>query len=104
MAWVFVRLKWRLLANAGASGREEVLGWLMRGVGILVALVGASDLATAPRHDGAGLIAVFVAVTIGWIMLPLLMGSDRTLSVDRVASLPLRANSVVPLFFKTAVM
>jgi len=99
MAWVFVRLKWRLLANAGATGREEALGWLMRGLGILAALVGASDLATAPRHDGAGLIAVFVAVTVGWIMLPLLMGSDRTLSADRVASLPLsKRDLVVGLF------
>ncbi|HEX5248822.1 MAG TPA: hypothetical protein VFW14_04070 [Gaiellales bacterium] len=99
MAWVFVRLKWRLLANAGATGREEALGWLMRGLGILVAFIGASDLATAPRHDGAGLIAVFVAVTVGWIMLPLLMGSDRTLSVDRVASLPLsKRDLVVGLF------
>lgn len=95
MAWVFVRLKWRLLANAGATGREEALGWLMRGLGIVAAFVGASDLATAPRHDGAGLIAVFVAVTVGWIMLPLLMGSDRTLSVDRVASLPLGTRDLV---------
>ena len=104
MAWVFVRLKWRLLANAGASGREEVLGWLMRGVGILVALVGASDLATAPRHDGAGLIAVFVAVTIGWIMLPLLMGSDRTLSVDRVAALPLATRDLVVGLFAASLV
>ena len=95
MAWVFVRLKWRLLANAGASGREEALGWLARAIGLLLAVVGAGDLATAPRHGGAGLVAVFVAVAVAWIMLPLLMGSDRTLSVDRLASLPLRRRDLV---------
>ena len=41
------------------------------------------------------MIAVFVAVSVGWIMLPLLMGSDRTLSVDRVAALPLRKRDLV---------
>ncbi len=95
MAWVFVRLKWRLLANAGASGREEALGWLARAIGLLLAVVGAGDLATAPRHGGAGLVAVFVAVAVAWIMLPLLMGSDRTLAVDRLASLPLRRRDLV---------
>ena len=65
MAWVFVRLKWRLLANAGATGREELLGWLSRVVGILLAVTIALDLATAPRHGGAGLVAVFVAVAVG---------------------------------------
>jgi len=104
MAWVFVRLKWRLLANAGASGREEALGWLMRGLGILAAFVGASELATAPRHDGAGLIAVFVAVAVGWIMLPLLMGSDRTLSVDRIVSLPLSNRDLVVGLFAASLV
>jgi ABC-2 type transport system permease protein len=99
MAWVFVRLKWRLLANAGASGREEALGWLARAVGMIVAATGAVDLATAPRHGGAGLVAVFVAVGVGWIMLPLLAGSDRTLDATRLAALPLtRRELVVGLF------
>jgi ABC-2 type transport system permease protein len=99
MAWVFVRLKWRLLANAGASGREEALGWLARAVGMIVAATGAVDLATAPRHGGAGLVAVFVAVGVGWIMLPLLAGSDRTLDATRLAVLPLtRRELVVGLF------
>jgi ABC-2 type transport system permease protein len=99
MAWVFVRLKWRLLANAGASRREEALGWLARVVGMSVAFVAALDLAVAPRHGGAGLVAVFVAVGVGWIMLPLLVGSDRTLDVGRLATLPLaRRELVVGLF------
>ena len=99
MAWVFVRLKWRLLANAGATGREELLGWLSRVVGIFVAVTIALDLATAPRHGGAGLVAVFVAIAVGWIMLPLLAGSDRALDVARLAVLPLtRRELVVGLF------
>jgi len=65
MAWVFVRLKWRLLANAGATGREEALGWLARAVGLFVAVTGAVDLATAPRHGGAGPGAGFVAENLG---------------------------------------
>jgi ABC-2 type transport system permease protein len=99
MAWVFVRLKWRLLANAGATGREELLGWLSRAVGMFVAVTIAVDLATAPRHGGAGLVAVFVAIAVGWIMLPLLAGSDRALDVARLAVLPLtRRELVVGLF------
>jgi ABC-2 type transport system permease protein len=99
MAWVFVRLKWRLLANAGASGREEALGWLSRAIGLLLAVTAAADLATAPRHGGAGLVAVFVAIAVGWIMLPLLVGSDRALDVARLAVLPLtRRELVVGLF------
>jgi ABC-2 type transport system permease protein len=99
MAWVFVRLKWRLLANAGATGREEALGWLARAIGLFVAVTGAVDLATAPRHGGAGLVAVFVAIAVGWIMLPLLVGSDRALDVARLAVLPLaRRDLVVGLF------
>ncbi|HEY3764485.1 MAG TPA: hypothetical protein VGL44_04960, partial [Gaiellales bacterium] len=99
MAWVFVRLKWRLLANAGASGTQEAIGWLTRAVGLLAALGGAADLASAPHHGDAGLVAVFVAVTVGWIMLPLLMGTDRSLSVAGLTSLPLtRRDLVIGLF------
>ena len=78
---------------------EEALGWLSRAVGLFVAATVALDLATAPRHGGAGLVAVFVAIAVGWIMLPLLVGSDRALVVARLAVLPLtRRDLVVGLF------
>jgi ABC-2 type transport system permease protein len=95
MAWVFVRLKLRLLANAGASQRERAMAWIIRVLGLAAAAQAAASLASAPRHGGAGLIAVFVALTVAWIMFPLLAGSDQSLDPARLALLPLRRRDLV---------
>lgn len=99
MAWVFVRLKLRLLANAGASQRERALAWLTRVLGLAAATQAAVSLATAPRHGGAGLIAVFVALTVAWIMFPLLAGSDQSLDPAALVSLPLSRRDMVTGLF-----
>ena len=90
MAWVFVRLKWRLLANAGASRARG---------GARLARAGGGD---PPRGDHARSTWRRRRATaaraswpcssrsaVGWIMLPLLAGSDRALDVARLAALPL---------------
>ena len=95
MAWIFVRLKWRLLANAGSSAREQAFAWITRVVGLAAATQAAVSLSGAPRHGGAGLVAGFVGLTVAWVMLPLLYGSDQSLDPLRMALLPLRRRDLV---------
>ncbi|MGN6380223.1 MAG: hypothetical protein ACTHNU_14820 [Gaiellales bacterium] len=99
MAWVFVRLKWRLLVNARSSPREQALAWIARVAGIAASVQAALALAAAPRHGGAGLVAAFVTLTVAWVMLPLLYGSDQSLDPLRLALLPLRRRDVVQGLF-----
>ena len=95
MAWIFIRLKWRLLANAGASAREQAFAWIARVVGLAASAQAAVSLAGAPRNGGAGLVAGFVVLTVAWVMLPLLSGSDQSLDPLRMALLPLRRRDLV---------
>jgi ABC-2 type transport system permease protein len=104
MAWVFVRLRWRLLANAGAGSAELAFMWLRRALGLSAAAVGAVDLATAPRHGGAGLVAVFVALSVAWIMFPLLFGVDQALTVGPLATLPLTRRQLVAGLFAASLI
>src|SRR5690349_21612339 len=99
MAWVFVRLKWRLLVNTPGSGMDRALAWIARIVGLSIALAGASSLAGAPRHGGAGLVAIFTALLVGWVMLPLLAGSYQAIDATRLAPLPLRRRQLATGLF-----
>ena len=94
MAWVFVRLKARLLAN-GLRGQS----WRLLGVALgavycaLLSIVGFFILAGANSHrpNGEILAVLFgTALALGWATFPLLgFGSDETLDPVRLALLPL---------------
>lgn len=94
MAWVFVRLKARLMANGLRGGGRRVVGTVLAAVyGAVGAAAGFATLAAAGRRsqDGAVIAILFGAVlTVGWAVFPLLgFGSDETLDPSRLELLPL---------------
>ena len=96
MAWVFVRLKLRLLKNSGRTTGEKGFLQLARAGALLLALLYAAALAHAPESgQGAPLIATHAAVVVAWILFPLLRGIDTTLDVSRLALLPLSRTRLV---------
>ncbi|HEX3425301.1 MAG TPA: hypothetical protein VHT30_04160 [Acidimicrobiales bacterium] len=94
MAWVFVRLKARLLANGLRAGAQRVIGTVLGAIyGAAMAAGGFAALAVAGgrRQDGP-IIAVLLGATlvVGWAIVPILgFGSDETLDPSRLELLPL---------------
>jgi len=94
MAWVFVKLKARLIANGLYGGARRVVGFVVAIIyGLGLAITGFAVLAVAGsrRSDGGVIVVLFgAALTIGWAILPLLgFGSDETLDPTRLELLPL---------------
>lgn len=100
MAWVFVRLKARLLANGLRGGGRRVLGTVLAAVyGAGLAVAGFAILAAAGNRpaDGAVLAMLFgAALAVGWAVVPLLgFGSDETLDPARLELLPLSRRDLI---------
>jgi ABC-2 type transport system permease protein len=94
MAWVFVRLKARLIANGLRGGGKRMLGTVLAAIyGAILAVAGFAALATAGgrRTDSAVVAVLFgAALAVGWAVFPLLgFGSDETLDPTRLELLPL---------------
>ena len=106
MAWVFVKLKLRLLRNGlRLGGWQQIAGLVAAGV-IALPLVpgGFALLAVLPRHDqqagATAAMVVFVVVFGGWLMLPLLSASlDTSLDPAKLALLPLRPGQLATGLF-----
>lgn len=94
MAWVFVRLKARLVINGLRGGTGRVIGTVVGAIyGAILAVAGFSVLLAAGgrARDGWVIAVLFgAALTLGWVTFPLLgFGSDETLDPTRLELLPL---------------
>lgn len=93
MAWVFVRLKARLLANGLRGGAGRVIGTVVGAIyGAIMAIVGFAILVDAGSSaNGTVLALLFGAIlTVCWAIFPVLgFGSDETLDPTRLELLPL---------------
>jgi ABC-2 type transport system permease protein len=93
VAWVFVRLKARLIANGLRGGGRRLFGTVLAAIyGALLAVAGFAALATSGDSPDRSVIAVLfgAAMAIGWAVFPLLgFGSDETLDPTRLELLPL---------------
>lgn len=94
MAWVFVRLKARLLANGLRAGAQRVIGPVVGALyGAALATGGFAALAVAGgRREDGPIVAVLLGATlvVGWTIVPVLgFGSDETLDPSRLELLPL---------------
>ncbi len=100
MVGVFLRLKWRLLANGFARSRFARIVTIINLLGgvVIGVLGGATTLALASTAGGARwLPAVFAALFGVWALGPVLMfGADETLDPARLAMLPLRPRQLLP--------
>jgi ABC-2 type transport system permease protein len=109
MAWVFVKLKLRLLRNGlRLGGWQQIAGLVFAGL-LALALIpgGFALLAILPRHDpdagATAAITVFVAVFLGWLLLPLFSGTlDTSLDPAKLALLPLRPRQLAVGLFAAA--
>ncbi|MGH9126870.1 MAG: hypothetical protein ACRDZ8_19390 [Acidimicrobiales bacterium] len=100
MAWVFVRLKGRLMANGLRGGGQRMLGTVVAAIyGALLAAGGFAVLAVAGGRSRDGpVIAMLVAavLVVGWATMPILgFGSDETLDPARLQLLPLRRRDLM---------
>ncbi len=108
MAWLFVRLKLRLMTGAlgGTGGRARVVGLILAIVaGLYVMPAGFALLASlhGRRVAGDAGIVVFTAAFAGWAVLPMLaFGTDETLDPARLALLPLRRRTMITGLFAAA--
>lgn len=99
-----VTLKLRLIRNGLRRSTWQLVGLILGalyGLGLVVAgLIGLVALRGAPVAEAAAVTSlVFAAVTLGWIIAPLLLfGTDETLDPGRFALLPLRARELLPGF------
>jgi ABC-2 type transport system permease protein len=94
MAWVFIRLKGRLIANGLRGGGKRVVGTVLAAIyGAILAVAGFAALATAGgRGADSAVVAILfgAALAVGWAIFPLLgFGSDETLDPTRLELLPL---------------
>ena len=100
MAWVFVRLKARLMANGLRGGGQRMVGTVVAAIyGALLALGGFAVLAVAGTRSRDGPVtAMLVAavLVVGWAVVPILgFGSDETLDPSRLQLLPLRRRDLM---------
>jgi len=100
MAWVFVRLKARLMVNGLRGGTGRIVGTVVAAIyGAILAAAGFAALAVAgSRPADAAVIAVLfgTALALGWAVVPLLgFGSDETLDPSRLELLPLRRRDLM---------
>lgn len=108
MAWLFVRLKLRLMAGAlrGNGGRARLVGLIVAiTAGLYVMPAGFGLLASLDRGRLAGDagVIVFTAAFAGWAVLPMLaFGTDETLDPARLALLPLRRRTMITGLFAAA--
>ena len=93
MAWVFVRLKLRLLGNGLRGSTMRAIGFVLAcayslGLGVL-AFAGLASLRSKPADLGVVIELGAVALVLAWAGFPLLgFGSDETLDPTRLALLP----------------
>jgi ABC-2 type transport system permease protein len=95
VAWLFVRLKLRLMTGAlrGHGGSTRAVGLILAGLGALYVMPTGFSVLAALRGgqlaaDAA--IVVFTAAFAGWAVLPMFaFGTDETLDPARLALLPL---------------
>ncbi|MHB1431905.1 MAG: hypothetical protein ACYCVZ_07305, partial [Streptosporangiaceae bacterium] len=96
MAWLFVRLKLRLIAGGlRGPGRGGRIAGLVAALLTMLWVVPLGFLLLAAQHGRAGaanlIVLVYTAFAVGWLVLPLMtFGSDETLDPARLALLPLR--------------
>ena len=108
MAWLFVRLKLRLMAGAlrGNGSRARLVGLVVAVIaGLYVMPAGFGLLASLDRGRLAGDagVIVFTAAFAGWAVLPMLaFGTDETLDPARLALLPLRRRTMITGLFAAA--
>ena len=99
MAWVFVRLKLRLLANGLRTKGWRVVGVVLGALyGLGLAAVGFAALAASRHRPDGEVIAVLLgsALALGWAVLPIIgYGTDETLDPTRLALLPLRRRQLI---------
>ena len=93
MARVFARLKLRLLRN-GLRDRQRATMFVVSFVaGVTLAFVGfawLSSTRTDPARAADHAVVLFGAVTVGWMILPVMsFSSDETLDPQRLVTLPL---------------
>jgi ABC-2 type transport system permease protein len=108
VAWLFVRLKLRLMTGAlrgdGSSARAVGLILAILG-GLYVMPIGFSLLASLHGRPLAADTAtvVFTVAFVGWTVLPLLaFGTDETLDPARLALLPLSRRTTITGLFAAA--
>jgi len=109
MAWVFVRLKLRLLRNGlRLGGWQQAAGLVLAGVLALPLVPGTfALLAILPRHDpeagATAAMVVFVVLFLGWLALPLFTATlDTSLDPAKLALLPLRPRQLAVGMFAAA--
>ncbi|MHB1596771.1 MAG: hypothetical protein ACYCU3_21655 [Streptosporangiaceae bacterium] len=96
MAWLFVRLKLRLIAGGlRGPGRGGRIAGLVAALLTMLWVVPLGFLLLAAQHGRAGadnlIVLVYTAFAAGWLVLPLMtFGADETLDPARLALLPLR--------------
>ncbi len=101
MAWLFVKLKLRLMTGAlrGNGGSVRAVGLVLAILGGLYVMpIGFGLLASLHGRPLAGDISVvvFTVAFVGWAVLPLLaFGTDETLDPARLALLPLSRRSTI---------
>lgn len=99
MAWIFVRLKARLIRN-GLRGTQRIVGMVVAVIyGTILAVIGFAVMASAGSraHDGSVVALLLTAVlVVGWAIVPVLgFGSDETLDPTRLVLLPLRRRDLM---------
>ncbi len=96
MAWLFVRLKLRLIVGGlRGPGRGGRIAGLVAALLTMLWVVPLGFLLLAAQHGRAGadnlIVLVYTAFAVGWLVLPLMtFGADETLDPARLALLPLR--------------
>lgn len=93
MAWVFVRLKARLLVNGLRGGTGRVIGTVVGAIyGAILAVAGFIVFVAAGSSTNGSVIAILfgAGLMIAWATFPVLgFGSDETLDPTRLELLPL---------------
>ena len=108
MAWLFVKLKLRLMTGAlrGNGGSVRAVGLVLAILGGLYVMpIGFGLLASLHGRPLAGDISVvvFTVAFVGWAVLPLLaFGTDETLDPARLALLPLSRRTTITGLFAAA--
>jgi ABC-2 type transport system permease protein len=108
VAWLFVKLKLRLMTGAlrGNGGSVRAVGLVLAILaGLYVMPIGFGLLASLHGRPLAGDISVvvFTVAFVGWAVLPLLaFGTDETLDPARLALLPLSRRTTITGLFAAA--
>ena len=108
MAWLFVKLKLRLMTGAlrGNGGSVRAVGLVLAILGGLYVMpIGFGLLASLHGRPLAGdiTVVVFTVAFVGWAVLPLLaFGTDETLDPARLALLPLSRRTTITGLFAAA--